>query len=70
MNKYEQELFGYCIDDDFNPDGVQVTIMDAYDKGFGRGFLISSTCIVAFAGFFLVGLYARASHKRKKHGLM
>lgn len=29
MNKYEQELFMYCIEDEFNPDGVQLAIMDA-----------------------------------------
>lgn len=68
MNKYEQELFGYCIEDDFNPDGVQVAIMDAYDKGFEHGFLIGYVC--AFAGIAL-GLYVcKLCKKRKKHGLM
>lgn len=67
MNKYEKELFEYCIEDDFNPDGVQVAIMDAYDKGFGRGLLIGSAC--TFIGLIAIGLCVSCANKRKKHAL-
>ena len=53
-SKCVDEIFGYIIDDDFNPDGVQCGLLDCYDYGFYAGIVVGSIAAIGVVSLMFV----------------
>lgn len=47
--KAVNEIFNYIIEDDFNPDAVNLGLLDAYENGLMKG-LVIGTSIASIVG--------------------